>query len=260
LPPSKLESARKTPGFFTGPMYGTFYLLFNCGNKGYDNSNLRKALSYAIDRKTLVERVLKGLPLPATGFVPPTSGYPGTQLNLYSTEKAIAFLAASGYSAQSPPDHLQILYNNNESNKTVAEVIQHMWRENLGLDAELVNFEWKVYLAQTKGRRYPSAARASWIGDFVDPVSFLELGESDNGNNRSGYSNSHYDSLLNKSRVEPDAQVRLKILGEAEALLMEDMPIAPIYFYALSELRTPRLKHAVPNPLGMYDWKTVTLK
>ncbi len=260
LPPSKIDAAKATPGFFTGQMYGTYYLLFNCANKGYNSPLLRKALAYAIDRKTLTERILKGLPKPATGFVPPTPDFPGAGMELYDPTKAREFLRASGYSARKPPEQLQILFNNSESNKTIAEVIQQMWKETLGLEAELVNFEWKVYLAQTKGKRYPSVARASWIGDFADPISFLELGVSDNGNNRSGYSNPRYDSLIARTWSVPDPVERKRVMAEAERLLMEDMPVAPIYFYALSELRTPRLRHATPNPLGMYDWKAITLE
>ena len=259
VPTSKLDAAKKMPEFFNKPMFGTYYYLVNCKNPGYDNANLRKALSYAIDRKKIVDRVLKNINTPATGFVPPTPSYPGVSMELYDPVKAKEFLVKAGYSAGKQPPGLQILYNTAESHRDIAQVVQQMWKETLGLDAELVNYEWKVYLENTKNLNYRSVARASWIGDFSDPISFLELYTTEDGNNRAGYSDPEYDKLIKSTWTMSDAGLRLATLRQAEARLMEGMPVIPIYYYALNEMRNPKLQDADPNPLGMYSWKDVHL-
>jgi oligopeptide transport system substrate-binding protein len=259
VPPSKLESAKNMPEYFSQSMFGTYYYIVNCKNPGYDSPDLRKALSYAIDREKIVNRVMKGIPAVATGFVPPTPLYPGVTMKLYDPEKAKAFLAKAGYGPGKQPPNLQILYNTADTHRDIAQVIQQMWKETLGLDAELVNYEWKVYLENTKNLNYRSLARASWIGDFPDPISFLELYTSDNGNNRTGYHNPAYDKLIQASWTIADPAERLAKLKEAETLLMEEMPVIPIYSYALTEMRSAKLRNALPNPLGMYSWKDIHL-
>ena len=259
VPPSRLDAAKRMPEFFNEPMFGTYYYLVNCKNPGYDNADLRKALSYAIDRKAIVERILKGVVRPATGFVPPTPGYTGVGLDLYDPAKAKEFLAKSGYGPGKQPPGLEILYNTSEAHRDIAQVISQMWKENLGLDAELVNYEWKVYLENTKNLNYRSLARASWIGDFADPISFLELFTTKDGNNRTGFSDPAYDRAVKETWTLADPGQRMGKLKAAEAILMERMPVIPIYYYGLQEMRSPRLRNAVPNPLGQYCWKDVYL-
>jgi oligopeptide transport system substrate-binding protein len=260
VPPSKLEAAKKMPEYFTRPLFGTYYYIVNCKNPGYDSRELRKALSYSIDREQIVKRVMKDIPSPAHGFVPPTPLYPGVSMELFNPTKAKEFLAKSGYGPGKQPPNLQILYNNADVHRDIAQVVQRMWKETLGLDAELVNYEWKVYLDNTKNLNYRSVARASWIGDFPDPISFLELYTSDNGNNRTGYRNPEYDKLVNATFTIEEPLQRLAKLKEAETLLMEDLPVIPIYYYSLMELRNPKLRDANPNPLGMYTWKDIHLE
>lgn len=259
VPPGKLEAARKMPGFFTGPTFGTYYYIVNCKKPGYDSRDLRLALAYSIDREKLIQRVMKGIPSLATGLVPPTPKYAGPGLKLFDPAKAREHLKKSGFGPGNPPPALQILFNTAETHKDIAEVVRQMWKENLGLDAELVNYEWKVYLDNTKNLNYPALARASWFGDFPDPLSFLQLHASWDGNNRTGYSNPAYDKALLESEGIADPGKRLEKLLQAEEILMADMPVIPIYYYAITEMRNTRLQNAFPNPLGMYSWKDVHL-
>jgi oligopeptide transport system substrate-binding protein len=240
-------------------MYGTYYLIVNCKKPGFDSKALRRALAFSIDRERIVSRILKGIGSTATGYVPGTVTYPELESLRLDGDYARQMLREAGFSQEHPPEGLQILFNNSEAHKTIAEVIQQMWKEHLGLSAELVNYEWKVYLENTKNLNYSSVARASWIGDFSDPISFLELYTTTSGNNRTGFSNATYDSLISESWREPDSKRRMQILREAETVLMDEMPIIPIYHYALTELRSPRLRNATPNPLGMYTWKNIGL-
>ncbi len=259
IPPSKLEAAALRPEYYTRPMFGTYYFSVNCTKPGFDSPSLRKALSYAIDRKKIVDHVLKGGQIPATGFLPPLEGYASIGLKLYDPEKARMYLRESGFGPENPPKGLQILFNNSETHKSVAEVVRQMWKETLGLETELVNYEWKVYLDNTRNLTYSSVARSSWIGDYADPSTFLELGVSDNGNNRTGYKNPVYDSLLAVSWTTQEPEKRMRQLLEAEKILMEDMPVIPIYYYTINELRNPALQGAQADPLGMYAWKRVFL-
>ncbi len=260
IPPSKLEEASRKAEYHTQPMFGTYYYSVNCTKPGFDSPALRKALAYAIDRKKIVDHVLKGGQVPASGFLPPLEGYAGAGMELYDPEKARRFLKESGFSAENPPKGLQILFNNSETHKSVAEVVRQMWREELGFETELVNYEWKVYLDNTRNLTYASIARSSWIGDFADPVTFLELSVSDNGNNRTGYRNPRYDQMLAESWTIQDAGKRMQHLLEAEKLLLEDMPVIPIYYYTINELRSRSLRGADADPLGMYSWKRVFLE
>jgi oligopeptide transport system substrate-binding protein len=180
-------------------------------------------------------------------------------LDLYDPAKAKAFLAKSGFGPGKRPPDLQILYNTMESHRDIAQVISQMWKENLGLDAELVNYEWKVYLENTKNLNYRSLARASWIGDFADPISFLELYTTTDGNNRTGFSDPAYDRAVAETWHLADPAQRMEKLKEAEAILMDRMPVIPIYYYSLQEMRSPKLKNAEPNPLGRYTWKDIYL-
>lgn len=259
VPPSKLESVKKSPEFFNQPMFGTYYYIVNCKNPGYDLKDLRKALSYAIDRKKITERVLKGIVTPATGFVPPTPGYTGVEMQLYDLDKAKEYLAKSGYGPGKQPPELQILFNTLEAHRDIAQVVAQMWKENLGLDAELVNYEWKVYLENTKNLNYKALARASWIGDFADPISFLELYTTTDGNNRAGFSDPAFDQAVKATWTIADPAARMAKLKEAEAIMMDGMPVIPIYYYSLQEMRSPKLQNAVPNPLGQYSWKDIYL-
>jgi oligopeptide transport system substrate-binding protein len=259
IPPSKLEGVKKSPEFFNQPMFGTYFYIVNCKNPGYSSKDLRKALSYAIDRKKITERVLKGVVTEATGFVPPTPGYSGVGMQLYDPVKAKEFLAKSGYGPGKQPPELQILFNTLEAHRDIAQVVAQMWKEVLGLDAELVNYEWKVYLENTKNLNYKALARQSWIGDFTDPISFLELYTTTDGNNRTGFSDPAYDEAVKATWTIPDPATRMAKLKEAEGIMMEGMPVIPIYYYALQEMRNPKLQNAVPNPLGQYTWKDIYL-
>ena len=129
----------------------------------------------------------------------------------------------------------------------------------MGLDAELVNYEWKVYLENTKNLNYRSTARASWIGDFSDPISFLELYTTTDGNNRTGFSDPAYDQAVAATWTIADPAQRMAKLKDAEAILMDRMPVIPLYYYSLQEMRSPKLQNAVPNPLGQYTWKDIFL-
>jgi ABC-type oligopeptide transport system substrate-binding subunit len=144
--------------------------------------------------------------------------------------QARKLLAEAGFADGKKFPKLEILYNTDEGHKKIAAAIQQMWRKNLGIDVELRNSEWKVYLDDMSKLRY-QIMRRGWIGDYRDPMTFIELMTSWSGNNNTGWSNPAYDALVKKAGAEPDPAKRLDLLRQAEAILVDELPILPLYFY-----------------------------
>lgn len=138
-------------------------------------------------------------------------------------------------------DRPEFLYNTDELHKRIAANIQESWRKKLGFRIDLRNTEWKTYLEMRKALRF-DVARAGWIGDYKDPNTFLELFTSDNGNNQTGWSNAEYDRLIGEAAREPDPAKRYRLLEKAEAILMDELPVVPIFFYVSKELVRPCVK------------------
>jgi oligopeptide transport system substrate-binding protein len=238
------------PTFSIAPFLGTYYYIFNVDKEPTDNVDLRKALAYAIDRKAITEQVSKGGQLPATGFVP-NGLYDSEGRDFRATagnfdisvtadiEKAKEYLAKAGYPNGEGFPKLTVIYNTNEGHKAIAEAIQEMWKKNLGIDVELVNQEWAVF-QDTRHVGNFEIARAGWIGDYADPMTFLDLWTSYSGNNDAQWkwttdekkfaSNKKYDEIIEKSKVTQGTE-RDALLYEAEEILMDEMITMPIYYY-----------------------------
>jgi oligopeptide transport system substrate-binding protein len=150
------------------------------------------------------------------------------------------------------------LYNTNETNKQIAEVIQEMWREKLGIKTTLTNQEWKVYL-ESRGTGNFQVARSSWIGDYVDPMTFLDIWATGNGNNFTGWRNTQYDRLINTAKSTNDPKLRFQALHDAEKLLMNEMPILPIYFYTRPYIIKPWVKGVRYSAVGLVDFSGVSI-
>lgn len=159
--------------------------------------------------------------------------------------------------AESGPE-LTLLYNTDENHKLVAESIQDMWKRNLKLEVKLNNKEWKTYLQDVDTLSF-DIARAGWIGDFNDPMTFLDMFESDNGNNDTGWKSEEYDGLIDAARAELDAAKRLEILQKAEAMLLEEGPVIPIYFYTSHGLKSSALKGFEPHNRDIHMLKYMEL-
>ncbi|HEY8464390.1 MAG TPA: peptide ABC transporter substrate-binding protein [Bacillota bacterium] len=218
----------------------TYYYLFNTKKAPFNDIRVRKALTLAIDRGQLIKYITKAGEKPALGFVPygipdaePQSMFReigGSYFKDGDLAQAKRLLAEAGYQNPEQFPTIEILYNTSETHKLIAEAIQEMWSKNLKIKVTLTNQEWKVYL-QSREQGNFQVARAGWVGDYVDPMTFLDLWVSDNGNNFSGWSNPNYDQLIALAKQTADTKKRLQILHQAEKLLMDEMPIAPIYFY-----------------------------
>lgn len=228
---------------------GVYYYGINVTQAPFKaNPNLRRALAYAIDRDIIVKKVLGLGEQPADSWVPPgVVGYrpakaPWTGMTRdQRLARARELYAEAGYSEQHPA-RVQIRYNTHDNHKKVATAVAAMWKQWLGVETELINEEWKIYLQNRRLKARTQVFRAGWIGDYNDANSFLEILQSTHGLNDSGYANEEYDHLLDRASVERDPDHRAALMRQAEARLLDDMPVIPVYFYVTKRLVSPRVR------------------
>ncbi|GAC1632256.1 MAG: ABC transporter substrate-binding protein [Nevskia sp.] len=245
---------------------GSYFYGYNLTRPPFkDQPLLRQALSMAVDRELIADKLLHGLALPAYGWVPPgVAGYT-PQKPAWSEwprarrlAEAQRLYAAAGYSAAHPLQ-VEIRYNTQDDNKRIAVVVAAMWKQALGVEVSLVNEEWKVFLQNRRLRQLTQAFRSSWIGDYDDASAFAEILRSTHGRNDSGYVSPAYDALLDTAAQEPDAARRRAALEAAERLVLADAPILPIYYYASKHLVKPRVEGWQDNILDYHYSKDLRL-
>tara|TARA_B100001093_G_C26858689_1_gene1028772 strand:- start:3513 stop:5195 length:1683 start_codon:yes stop_codon:yes gene_type:complete len=243
------------------PYLGTYFYRFNHLVPPFDDLRIRKALSLSVDRKLLVEKVLKGGQKPSFCFTPPsTGGFTAKELFEYNPEKAKVlidqYLEEKGLERMPP---IELTYNTSEGHKKVAEALQAMWKKSIGVEIKLLNMEWKVFLSTISQGDF-SMARAGWIGDYVDPNTFLHMWRTNDGHNQTGWSNKKYDDFLDLAESADDPEKRLSYFQECENLLAEEVPILPLYFYVHVTLRHPTVKGWYPTLLDHHPYKFVYLQ
>lgn len=202
---------------------------------------VRRALTLAIDRQLLVEQVTRGGQIPATGFVPlglkdstgagfrETAGDYDIASDGSKIEEAKQLLADAGFPNGEGFPTLTLIYNTNDNHKAIAEAIQEMWKQNLNINVEITNQEWAVF-QDTRHQGNFEIARAGWIGDYEDPMTFLDLWLSYSGNNDAQWRIKAYDKLIEDSKLAQGAE-RDKLLYDAEQMIMDDLIVMPIYYY-----------------------------
>jgi oligopeptide transport system substrate-binding protein len=221
---------------------------------------VRKALAYSIDRKAIVERVTKCGQIPAYSFTPPGSNeyYPDTEIP-FNPGLAKELLVEAGYSDLNPFPKLEILFNTNEDHRKIALAIQQMWQQNLGIEVELVNQDWKVYLSREMVGDF-QVSRAGWIGDYEDPNTFLDLMRPNRGNNKTGWEDPEFDEIVRKANSINDQEERYKLLMEAERILIDNMPIIPLYTYVRAYQLSSDVKGYSPHILDHHHPKFIYLE
>ncbi len=233
---------------------GSYFYRVNVNQPPFDDPRVRRALALTIDRQAICERITKAGEKMAYGFCPPGMGdYPiigmghSTAKTDYATnfaadvEEAKQLIAEAGFGpggAEFPT--FEIHYNTDQTHKDIAEVVADDWKRHLGLNVKLLNQEWKVYLDAQKSLDF-DVTRSAWIGDYPDPNTFLDMFVTGGENNRTGWSNSEYDELIAMAAAESDPSLRLEHFARAEAILMEELPILPIFYYVTRNLVNPRL-------------------
>jgi oligopeptide transport system substrate-binding protein len=248
------------PDLRIDPYMGTYFYRLNTNNPFLNDVKVRKALAYAIDRKLLVEKVIKCGQIPAYSFTPPGSnGYePDTSIP-FNPELAKSLLNEAGFNDVNKLPKLEILFNTNEDHRKVALAIQQMWQQNLGIEVELVNQDWKVYLSREMVGDF-QVSRAGWIGDYEDPNTFLDLMRPNRGNNKTGWENYEFDNLVMKANSTINQSERYELLNEAEKILIDSMPIIPLYTYVRSYQLSPDVKGYNPHILDHHHPKFIYLE
>lgn len=258
IPPNKLAWINKNlPGeAFISPYLGTYYYGLNLTRSPFKgNPDLRRALSLAIDRSIIVEKILANGEVPASGWLPPglltadsnTSGYISSN-KAHNLELAKELYGKAGYSRDNPL-RTTLHYNSSEQNKRIAVAISAMWKKNLGIQVELINEEWKVFLNRRKSKTETQLYRASWIADYNDASSFLTLFTGNHAKNDTGYANQGYDTLIKQIESAMDNTERQQLIRQAEQQLLNDQVIIPIYHYVSRHLVKPDIKGYQANPL-----------
>lgn len=259
LPLPKVASYKDTPYLFSAPYFSVYTYGFNTQKPPFDDERVRQAMSLALDRKSIVENVTKRGEDPAFSFVPPgAAGYVTTAKLEENVERAKELLAEAGYPNGEGFPKVTLLYNTSDSHRSVAEAMQHMWAKNLNVHVELVNQEWKVFLKE-RSSISNNLYRLGWVGEYLDPNTFLEIFTSDSGNNTSGWKNAEYDNYILEANSTLNQKKRFEYFDKAENLLMKELPVLPIYFYVTTYLVQPAVKGWYPNLLDLHPYNRVYL-
>jgi len=239
---------------------GTYFYRTNTLNPALKDAKVRKALAYSINREQIVKKVSQCGQLPAFSFTPPgANGYePETEIP-YDLDLARELLAQAGFPNGEGFPVLEILFNTSEDHRKIALAVQQMWQSALGINVELVNMDWKVYLSRESSGDF-QISRAGWIGDYEDPNTFLDLMMPDRGNNKTGWANLEYAELVNKANQTLDQDERYALFRQAEKILIDELPIIPIYTYVRPIQLSPDVKGWDSNYLDHHHPKYIYLE
>ena len=254
-------TSQANPEIVIGKMVGTYYYNLNSKVKPFNNAKVRKGLSMTLDRKTIVEKITQGGQMAAEGVVPfgmfdeNGNEYRSEVGNLveYNVEEGKKlFEEGLAEEGMKPEDfkNIVLLYNTSEAHKKIAQAAQEMWRTNLGVEIQLENVDFQVKLDREKAGDY-HISRAGWIGDYMDPMTFIDLWYSKSSFNDAKYNNKIYDKYVETGKATADQKVRFEAMRAAEKLLLEEMPVIPVYFYTQPYAQKPYVT-GVYKPLVNY--------
>jgi oligopeptide transport system substrate-binding protein len=224
------------------PFLGSYFYYMQTARPPLDDMRVRKALSMALDREEISKRLMPSGDPPSFSLVPP--GLPGYQMQSTFPEnvkEAQRLLAEAGYPEGHGFPRLEILTNTQESHQQIAELIRKQWQRNLGITVRTRNEEWGAYHASLQAGQF-DLARRGWIADYNDPNTFVDLFVTGGEQNSTGWSNKEYDRLVAGAAKELDAEKRYRMLEEAEHILLEELPILPIYSYVSKNMVKPYVR------------------
>jgi oligopeptide transport system substrate-binding protein len=262
LSPSKIDAYRReNPAVLRiDPYLGTEFYRLNVTRPFLNDVRVRRALALSVDRQVIVEKVLRGGQQPAHAFTAPgIGGYVSAASIPTDPAAARTLLTEAGYPGGQGAPAIELLYNTLEKHRAVAEAVQEMWRRELGLTVRLVNQEWKT-LQSTRRTGDFQILRSVWNPDYLDPLSFLAIWTSSSNDNYTGWSSSEYDQLLFRAARTADPAARTALLQQAEALLLADAPLVPLYHYTHVFLLHPSVKGWHPTLLDHHPYKHVYLE
>jgi len=262
MPYAKIEKYKKAnnPEYVTFPYLATYYYMFNVTKPPMNDVRVRKALAYSIDREAITKNITKGEQIPAYALTPPdVLGYTSRAKMSYDLDLARKLLAEAGYPNGEGMPPIELIYNTSEDHQKVAQAVQQMWKKNLNIHVTLQNQEWKVFLNNQKLLNY-QITRMAWVGDYVDPNTFLEIFITGGGNNRSGWSNKKYDELIRAATSAKSREERYELFQEAEKILVEEAPLIPVYNYSTNNLLSTDVKGYDMNIMDYHPYKYIYLE
>lgn len=247
------------------PYAAIYWYKLNTTDEVTSNVNIRKALALAIDRQGLVDNITKGGQLPALGLVPPTiAGFEDDRGYFADADyDAAKEYLATGLEELGLADAseltINISINTSEAHSTIAQFIQEGWAQNLGINVNIDNTEWQVYLERLNVLDY-QVARLGWIADYNDASSFLDMYRTaDSGNNDTGWENEEFKSLIDQASAEQDPAVRTDLQLQAEAIMVDEMPVIPLYYYTNLYVVQDHVENMSPDALGNINLKDVSI-
>lgn len=269
VPASWLKSGvRKVKDYMDAPENVSEFWVINTRKPPMNDVRVRKAFNMSVDKAALAD--YRVVVKPSYSLVPSIFlKYPRPKGDQFDPQRAKQLLVEAGYGDASgkfdpkkfPAAEVEINYNTNESNRQIAEFVQAQWKQNLGLTIALKNTEWKTYLPMRSKLEYKGFARAGWVGDYMDPYTYLALYTTkEGGDNGTGWYDPKYVAILNEANREPDEAKRMALLAKAEALLLEVQPILPLVIPATSWMKKPYVKGLYPNPQTLHAWKFVYIE
>ena len=246
-----------TGEFITREAYRGSYVAFNVKKPPFDNQKVRKAFASSIERDSIVG-LLQGAGFPLSSWIPKNMIAHNPDIGIkFDPENAKKLLAEAGYPGGKNFPDSSFLYPDVSNNRIVAEALQSMWKKHLGVEIELDNQEWKVYL-KTRQTNPPEISRGSWGADFPDPHNFMNLFECASGNNHTNWCNSEYDRLVEAAAEEQDTEKRIGLYDRAQKILTEqDIAIVPYINQVQQNMIKPFIKGLEPDPLNLVYFNRV---
>lgn len=272
------------------PEMSIMYYSFSVHKPPVDKVEVRRALSLAVDRKALSKFLKTTTPLVSftpEGIFPEyerardrvferlrkKEGISDEEWNSreFSPVLACSLMKDAGYSVEKfadgkcqvtdfPAGEMTITYNTLDLHKRVAEFVQAQWKQNLGIEVQIENLEWRTYLEYSAKVEYRGAVRAGWVGDYIDPFAFLLVWYTERNDSRSGWSSREYDRLVETANAEREQEKRFELLAEAEYLMLRDQPVMPLATNRTNWIKKPYVKGMYPNPGTMHPWKFVYIE
>lgn len=239
------------------PYVGTTFIRLNTTRPALNDARVRQALALTIDRVQLCEHIAEGFQ-PTVSFTPPMGAYHPAASLTFDPEKARKLLAEAGFPNGDKFPRFSLLIAR-PSARASAEAVQAMWKTHLNILVDIQNKDWGSYVAAQQSLDFDMAA-AGWIGDYLDPTTFLGMWTKGNGNNNTGWSDERYEQILREAALQADPAKRLEMFQQAETILMNSLPILPMAHYARNYLHHPSAKNWHPLLLDHHPWKDIRLE
>jgi oligopeptide transport system substrate-binding protein len=269
VPPAPwVDTLRTKKDYMDKPEVAIEFLTFNTKRPPTNDVRVRKAFNAAIDKVALAK--FKRTVKPLTAFTPEGifPDYPQPVGDSFDPGRAKKLLVEAGYGnslgefdpSRFPIGDVELNYNTSENNRAVAEFVQAQWKQNLGLTVPLRNFEWRTYMEVKSKLEYKGMGRMGWIGDYMDPFTFLALFTTPLGDNGTGWFDRKYVAMLDAANRETDPQNRYQMLAAAEKVILDVQPVIPLMTQATNWVKKPYVKGLFPNPSTLHAWKFVYIE